>query len=154
MFTRASRRAVRTLNTSARQYATQPTNNAAANSTRKALQPGNKSDKASKRPQSTVAVTAANQRPIPSPAFNKDDKAGVQPLQANETELDHSFVGMTGGEIFSEMMLRNGVECICESLGSQGPLLTQHSWVSWRSDPSRIRCHLQVSPLQLYSPET
>lgn len=27
--------------------------------------------------------------------------------------MDHSFVGMTGGEIFHEMMLRQGVKHIC-----------------------------------------
>ncbi|KAJ1743607.1 Acetolactate synthase, mitochondrial [Coemansia sp. RSA 1821] len=35
----------------------------------------------------------------------------AQPLQrADEKEYDDSFVGMTGGEIFHEMMLRHGVE--------------------------------------------
>jgi hypothetical protein len=27
--------------------------------------------------------------------------------------MDHTFVGMTGGEIFHEMMLRQGVKHIC-----------------------------------------
>jgi hypothetical protein len=27
--------------------------------------------------------------------------------------MDHSFVGMTGGQIFHEMMLRQGVKHIC-----------------------------------------
>jgi len=35
----------------------------------------------------------------------------VQPLQPfRQPEMDHSFVGMTGGEIFHEMMLRHGVK--------------------------------------------
>ncbi|KAJ2323780.1 Acetolactate synthase, mitochondrial, partial [Coemansia sp. RSA 2673] len=35
----------------------------------------------------------------------------AQPLaQRGEKEYDDSFVGMTGGEIFHEMMLRHGVE--------------------------------------------
>jgi acetolactate synthase-1/2/3 large subunit len=27
--------------------------------------------------------------------------------------MDHSFVGMTGGQIFHEMMLRHGVKHVC-----------------------------------------
>ncbi|KAI7516646.1 Acetolactate synthase catalytic subunit, partial [Hortaea werneckii] len=35
----------------------------------------------------------------------------VQPLQPfKQPEMDHSFVGMKGGEIFHEMMLRQGVK--------------------------------------------
>jgi acetolactate synthase-1/2/3 large subunit len=30
--------------------------------------------------------------------------------------MDHSFVGMTGGEIFHEMMLRQGVKHICTAI--------------------------------------
>ena len=30
--------------------------------------------------------------------------------------MDHSFVGLSGGEIFHEMMLRQGVKHICQSL--------------------------------------
>jgi acetolactate synthase-1/2/3 large subunit len=38
----------------------------------------------------------------------------VQPLRtAKAPEMDHSFVGMKGGEIFHEMMLRQGVKHIC-----------------------------------------
>jgi hypothetical protein len=116
MLTRASRKcAVRTLN-AARQYATQPTN-AAANSSRRALQSAsNKStSETSKRPKSTIA-TATKERPQPSPAFNRDDNVNVEQISPSEpVELDHSFVGMTGGEIVHEMMLRKGVECICKS---------------------------------------
>ncbi|KAI4214391.1 MAG: hypothetical protein LQ351_003144 [Letrouitia transgressa] len=51
-------------------------------------------------------------RPIPSPAFNQDSKRDVvYPLQnAQRPELDDSFVGLSGGEIFHEMMLRQGVK--------------------------------------------
>jgi acetolactate synthase-1/2/3 large subunit len=67
-----------------------------------------------KRPQSTVA-TATQDRPVPSPAFNREDTRynDVQPLRSKEPELDHSFVGMNGGEIFHEMMLRHNVKHIC-----------------------------------------
>lgn len=72
----------------------------------------------SKRTQSTAATatTATAERPVPSPAFNRDDtrRNEVQPLRPYKAqELDHSFVGMTGGEIFHEMMLRQEVKHIC-----------------------------------------
>jgi len=51
---------------------------------------------------------------VPSPAFNRDDSRlrDVHPLQPfkQQPEMDHSFVGMTGGQIFHEMMLRHGVK--------------------------------------------
>lgn len=66
-----------------------------------------------RRPQSTAAAatqTAARTRP--APAFNREDY-NVQPLKPYRApEMDHSFVGMTGGEIFHEMMLRQGVKHI------------------------------------------
>ena len=38
----------------------------------------------------------------------------MQPLEKfRQPEMDHSFVGMTGGEIFHEMMLRHNVEHVC-----------------------------------------
>jgi acetolactate synthase-1/2/3 large subunit len=118
MLTRATgRAAVRSLN-AARHYATQPSS-AAANGTRRAVQAGGPKsvqEQSSKRPKSTVTATATKERPIPAPAFNRDESAAVEPLKTEEeTQLDHSFVGMTGGEIFHEMMLRQGVDTICES---------------------------------------
>lgn len=68
-----------------------------------------------KREQSTAAAPAA-QRATPSPAFNRHDTSfkEVQPLQPfRQPEMDHSFVGMNGGEIFHEMMLRQGVKHVC-----------------------------------------
>ena len=73
----------------------------------------------SKRPQSTATTataTTTQERPIPSPAFNRDDSRlrNVHPLRPYKPqEMDHSFVGMTGGEIFHDMMLRHGVKHIC-----------------------------------------
>ncbi|KAF2712519.1 acetolactate synthase [Pleomassaria siparia CBS 279.74] len=69
-----------------------------------------------KRPQSTAAATAAasqtETRARPSPAFNREDYH-VSPLTPYKSpEMDHSFVGMTGGEIFHEMMLRLDVKHI------------------------------------------
>ncbi|KAK5133390.1 Acetolactate synthase, mitochondrial [Meristemomyces frigidus] len=65
-----------------------------------------------KRPAQAAAATSP-QRAVPSPAFNRDDgrMKDVQPLRPfRQPEMDHSFVGKTGGEIFHEMMLRQGVK--------------------------------------------
>ena len=50
------------------------------------------------------------------PAFNRQDAYNdLQPLSPYKPqEMDHSFVGMNGGEIFHEMMLRQGVKHVCE----------------------------------------
>lgn len=70
-----------------------------------------------KRDQSTAAATAQD-RAIPSPAFNREDTTrwhDVQPLRPfRQPEMDHSFVGKKGGEIFHEMMLRHGVKHVCK----------------------------------------
>ncbi|KAJ4613959.1 Acetolactate synthase, mitochondrial, variant 2 [Exophiala dermatitidis] len=63
---------------------------------------------------------AANQpsyrttRPTPSPAFNNDYRRNEPSPLVNRQmpELDDSFVGLSGGEIFHEMMLRQGVKHI------------------------------------------
>ncbi|KJZ73306.1 Acetolactate synthase catalytic subunit [Hirsutella minnesotensis 3608] len=73
---------------------------------------------ASQRNQTTAAAatSAAPQvRSVPSPAFNapEHDRSHVQPLvNAPKNEMDESFIGKTGGEIFHEMMLRQGVKHI------------------------------------------
>lgn len=69
-----------------------------------------------KRP-AQAAAAPASQRAVPSPAFNRDESRyrDVQPLQPfRQPEMDHSFVGMKGGEIFHEMMLRQGVKHVCK----------------------------------------
>jgi acetolactate synthase-1/2/3 large subunit len=67
-----------------------------------------------RRPQSTAAATQTQSRTRPAPAFNREDYSNVQPLKPYRApEMDHSFVGMTGGEIFHEMMLRQNVKHIC-----------------------------------------
>lgn len=71
----------------------------------------------SKRDQSTAAAAATSpSRAVPSPAFNRSERINdVQPLAPfRQPEMDHSFVGMKGGEIFHEMMLRQGVKHVCE----------------------------------------
>ncbi|KAJ9191861.1 hypothetical protein DTO166G4_906 [Paecilomyces variotii] len=68
----------------------------------------------SKRGQSTATATAGQARPVPSPAFNQDTRRNEPaPLQNRPVpELDDSFIGLSGGEIFHEMMLRQGVKHI------------------------------------------
>ncbi|KAL4979283.1 thiamine diphosphate-binding protein [Aspergillus desertorum] len=65
-----------------------------------------------KRDQSTATAAASTSRPRPSPAFNQEPSRNeVSPLQNRQLpELDDSFVGLSGGEIFHEMMLRLGVK--------------------------------------------
>jgi len=68
----------------------------------------------SKRPQSTAAAATQEPRSRSAPTFNRDDWNDMQPLKPyRQPEMDHSFVGMKGGEIFHEMMLRQGVKHIC-----------------------------------------
>ncbi|SMY22065.1 unnamed protein product [Zymoseptoria tritici ST99CH_1A5] len=67
----------------------------------------------SKRPAQAAPASAT--RAAPSPAFNTSEPRSrqPQPLQPfRQPEMDHSFVGMKGGEIFHEMMLRQGVKHI------------------------------------------
>ncbi len=51
-------------------------------------------------------------RPEPSPAFNQEpSRNDIHPLQnVRQPEMDDSFVGLSGGKIFHEMMLRQGVK--------------------------------------------
>jgi acetolactate synthase I/II/III large subunit len=110
---------------------------------------GNAALEPTKRGQSTVAA-ATRDRPKPSPAFNRDDGRlnEPQPLRAKPTQLDHSFVGMNGGQIFHEMMLRHDVKHICTF--NLPPLkiifYSQHlSWIPRRRYPPRLRCHIQLA---------
>ncbi|KAF5122203.1 Acetolactate synthase catalytic subunit, mitochondrial [Metarhizium anisopliae] len=61
----------------------------------------------------TTTTPNSRVRAVPSPAFNAADQSHVQPL-ANQpkNDMDESFIGKTGGEIFHEMMLRQGVKHI------------------------------------------
>ncbi|KAG6835963.1 Acetolactate synthase, mitochondrial [Arthromyces matolae] len=67
------------------------------------------------------ATVAPPVRPTPSPAFqqtpppsttNIDPRNISGPGPYPNSPLDHTFVGMSGGEIFHEMMLRHGVKHI------------------------------------------
>lgn len=103
-----------------------------------------------KRGQSTAAAVPASATARGMPAFNRENYKDVQPLSPYKPhqEMDHSFVGMNGGEIFHEMMLRHDVKHVCKSqpsLDSSDNSLTIHSsWISWWCHSSCIRCYLQL----------
>ncbi|KAG2019828.1 acetolactate synthase [Coprinopsis cinerea AmutBmut pab1-1] len=68
---------------------------------------------------SANATAAPSVRPNPAPGFQQAPPATLPPKQHREAPLanpnpalDHSFVGLTGGQIFHEMMLRHGVKHI------------------------------------------
>jgi len=69
-----------------------------------------------KRGQSTAAAVPAAAASRAMPAFNRENYRDVQPLSPYKShqEMDHSFVGMNGGEIFHEMMLRHDVKHVCK----------------------------------------
>ncbi|CAM1507444.1 Fc.00g070850.m01.CDS01 [Cosmosporella sp. VM-42] len=59
-----------------------------------------------------VTSAAPQVRDVPSPNFNVEKgQSNVQPLvNPRRPEMDESFIGKSGGEIFHEMMLRQGVK--------------------------------------------
>ncbi|PWZ00196.1 acetolactate synthase [Testicularia cyperi] len=61
--------------------------------------------------QAAAAQTATAVRPEPSPAFQQSPQ-NIAPLSSryDANALDESFVGMSGGAIFHEMMLRHNVK--------------------------------------------
>jgi hypothetical protein len=70
--------------------------------------------------------------------------------------MDHSFVGMTGGQIFHEMMLRHGVKHVCTCarriffpryLKNGMLIISLPSWLPWWCHSSRVRRHLQQPSL-------
>lgn len=74
-------------------------------------------DHARKISRSSVrgATPATAVRPEPAPGFQQlPSSSGTLPLLESQRHaaLDHSFVGMSGGQIFHEMMLRHGVRHI------------------------------------------
>lgn len=111
---RQSRGALKSINLAARRFSSTPSP-AAVSPYRKvqSQQPQSKPviKDSIKRTQSTAA--AQTERPVPSPAFNRDEPQ-TQPQSRYQQQMDHSFVGMKGGEIFHEMMVRQGVKHICK----------------------------------------
>lgn len=63
-----------------------------------------------KEQAAAAAQTSASARPEPSPAFQQSPQ-NIAPLKSryDANALDESFVGMSGGAIFHEMMLRHDV---------------------------------------------
>ncbi|KAM0703648.1 hypothetical protein Q7P35_009587 [Cladosporium inversicolor] len=106
-------RARRNLSSSSRMAALSPYNRGTSATQSQTTTKRNVSAKAAMQSQATAASSATATRTVPSPAFNREDSKlrEAQPLQPyRQPELDHSFVGKNGGEIFHEMMLRQGVK--------------------------------------------
>lgn len=61
---------------------------------------------------SRATTQAQAVRPEPAPSFQSARAPSAKSLGYDESELDDSFVGMTGGQVFHEMMLRHGVETV------------------------------------------
>lgn len=71
---------------------------------------------ASRNYSATVASAVASGRPEPAPSFNVDPAAG-KPSKLNQKlrtdpQMDSSFIGLTGGQIFHEMMIRHNVDTV------------------------------------------
>ncbi|KAI1435301.1 thiamine diphosphate-binding protein [Xylaria sp. CBS 124048] len=68
------------------------------------------------RHQTSAAQPAAQSRDTPAPAFNTANTTERRHIQAlshgRALDMDESFIGKTGGEIFHEMMLRHDVKHI------------------------------------------
>lgn len=60
----------------------------------------------------TSSPVAQKARPEPAPSFQSVRKSPSQLLSYRPEELDHSFIGMSGGQIFHEMMLRHKVHTV------------------------------------------
>lgn len=111
---RQSRGALKSFNCAARRFSSTPSPAAVSPYRNAAVQQSAQKPvvkNAIKRTQSTAAAQQT-ERPVPAPAFNRDDPA-PQVASRYQPQMDHSFVGMKGGEIFHEMMLRQGVKHIC-----------------------------------------
>ncbi|OBA20028.1 acetolactate synthase [Metschnikowia bicuspidata var. bicuspidata NRRL YB-4993] len=52
-----------------------------------------------------------NRRPQPAPSFDQGPEIAKKPT-AQANDMDDSFIGLTGGEIFHEMMLRHQVDTV------------------------------------------
>ncbi|KAG7857902.1 hypothetical protein KL939_003158 [Ogataea angusta] len=63
------------------------------------------------RYKSSSASVFVDSRPTPAPAFNTSDRKGPSPL-SSAPQMDDSFIGLTGGQIFHEMMQRHNVDTI------------------------------------------
>ncbi|KAG8954497.1 Acetolactate synthase, mitochondrial [Tulasnella sp. 424] len=66
------------------------------------------------RTSASKGAAKPNARPNPTPSFQPARPQQLQPLEGSGSRaaMDHSFIGMSGGEIFHEMMLRHDVKHI------------------------------------------
>ncbi|KAG7893410.1 hypothetical protein KL908_003143 [Ogataea polymorpha] len=63
------------------------------------------------RCKSSSASVFVDSRPTPAPSFNTSDRKSPSPL-SSAPQMDSSFIGLTGGQIFHEMMQRHNVDTI------------------------------------------
>ncbi|KAM3075992.1 Acetolactate synthase, mitochondrial [Clarireedia jacksonii] len=111
-----ARRAIRTLNGNSRWMESVVATRALSNRVKAAG--GLMVEKKGTRSQATAATSpsaATQTRESPSPAFNsstarRDEGKELVGQGSKYREMDESFIGMSGGEIFHEMMLRQGVK--------------------------------------------
>lgn len=66
-----------------------------------------------KHSQATMTQRSENRRPTPAPSFDQEPQDPKKPQKmTKKTTMDDSFIGLTGGEIFHEMMLRHDVDTV------------------------------------------
>lgn len=66
-----------------------------------------------KHSQATMTQRAENRRPTPAPSFDQEPQDPKNPQKlTKKSTMDDSFIGLTGGEIFHEMMLRHNVDTV------------------------------------------
>lgn len=61
---------------------------------------------------SATAAATGGRRPAPAPSFNSDSSARKDRSMAPRQQMDNSFIGLTGGQIFHEMMVRQNVDTV------------------------------------------
>ncbi|KAK4903893.1 Acetolactate synthase, mitochondrial, partial [Elasticomyces elasticus] len=106
--------ALRSLSRARRPSCSQPFASSSPAATIQTYQKPQRKATQSTRSATTAAAPKADPGSRPSPAFNQDFRRNEPSPLINRKmpELDDSFVGLSGGEIFHEMMLRLGVKHI------------------------------------------
>lgn len=71
---------------------------------------------ASRNYSATAASAVSGGRPEPAPSFNVDPMvekpSKLSQKLRNDPQMDSSFIGLTGGQIFHEMMIRHNVDTV------------------------------------------
>lgn len=65
-----------------------------------------------KHSKATMTARAETRRPTPAPSFDLEPQDANLPQKQKKVTMDDSFIGLTGGEIFHEMMLRHNVDTV------------------------------------------